>query len=164
MKANLINIQNIFSEIPETWQKIQGYNLLDSSTHFNDGWRDVVVPQYNANTHKLSIDWVLIDDIVTKEVIEMTAQEVYDYADSLIPLVCTPKQLRIALMLSGISSQSVEDIINGLPESEDKEIVKISWHHAIDFERKNPLLIMMAQLIGLTEIQIKDIFVLAVTF
>lgn len=79
------------------------------------------------------------------------------------PNSCTPRQLRIALIRSGISLASVENELNNIQDPIEKEIAIAEWEYALDIQRDHPLLIMMAQKLNITEQQINDIFTLAVT-
>ena len=78
MKANILNIQKTYSEIPGTWEfegvTYQGYEHF-TDLHFAHGWRDVVIPTI-TETQKLSNEYILINDIVTKEVIDFTPEEI----------------------------------------------------------------------------------------
>ena len=79
MKANIQNIQEIYSEIPKDF-KVNGqinfnYNLKNEEDLFLDGWRNVVMPSYNKITQVLSSEFVLVDDIVTKHVVDLTSSE-----------------------------------------------------------------------------------------
>jgi hypothetical protein len=75
MKANIIDLSKNYSNIPQTWGAIFNYDL-DIEKHFSDGWRDVVTPDFNPDTQKLSDSWELVDDIVTKQVIDLTTDEI----------------------------------------------------------------------------------------
>ena len=78
MKANILNIQKTYSEIPGTWEfegvTYQGYEHF-TDLHFAHGWRDVVIPKI-TETQKLSNDFILVGDILTKEVIELNETEI----------------------------------------------------------------------------------------
>lgn len=79
-----------------------------------------------------------------------------------VPLSVTPRQIRTALVLSGISLSSIEAIIDSLP-SPNKEIALIAWEYSVEFQRNNPLINQLAPLLGLSSKQIDDIFILAST-
>lgn len=79
-----------------------------------------------------------------------------------VPLSVTPRQIRTALVLSGISLSSIEAIIESLP-SPNKEIALIAWEYSVEFQRNNPLINQLAPLLGLSSKQIDDIFILAST-
>ena len=84
MKANILNIQKTYSEIPGTWEfegvTYQGYEHF-TDLHFAHGWRNVVIPTI-TETQKLSNDFILVDDIVTKEVIELNGLELQAIEDA----------------------------------------------------------------------------------
>ena len=53
-----------------------GYQNLHDSIHYNDGWRDVVIPVYDAVTQRLGARYYnQVADIVTYPVIDKTAVE-----------------------------------------------------------------------------------------
>lgn len=76
MKANLENIQKIYDNYPNSWVvngiRIDNYSM--SNDHYNDGWREVVIPEI-SELQKLSDNYILINDIVTKEVINLNTTE-----------------------------------------------------------------------------------------
>lgn len=74
----------------------------------------------------------------------------------------TPRQMRIALVLSGISIESIETAIDSLPEP-DRSITRITWEYSVEFQRNNPVLIAMAPVLGLTSLQVDQLFQLAGT-
>lgn len=76
MTANLENIQKVYLEIPDIWV-VDGYeihNYLKSKNHFFHGWREVVIPVI-TEYQRLGNEYILVDDIVTKEVIDFTQEE-----------------------------------------------------------------------------------------
>jgi hypothetical protein len=74
----------------------------------------------------------------------------------------TPRQMRIALVMSGISLDTVEAAIDSLPEP-NKTVARITWEYSVEFQRNNPLLVAMAPALGLTSTQIDNLFALAST-
>jgi hypothetical protein len=66
--------------IPKTVQKIIdgkknvvfGYDKLNPSIHFTDGWREVVFPDFNEDTHYLGHTYYDVEnDIATTDVVEI---------------------------------------------------------------------------------------------
>ena len=102
MKANILNIQKTYSEIPGTWEfegvTYQGYEHF-TDLHFAHGWRDVVIPTI-TETQKLSNDFILVDDIVTKEVLELSEEELQAIEDAKIPIQVKNMKFRLALIKS----------------------------------------------------------------
>lgn len=74
----------------------------------------------------------------------------------------TPRQIRLALSRSGISLQTIEAVIDSLPEPARSE-TRITWEYSVEFQRSNPLLIAMAPVLGLSTAQVDSLFQLAST-
>jgi hypothetical protein len=74
----------------------------------------------------------------------------------------TPRQMRIALVMSNIPISNVETVIDSLPEP-DKSVVRITWEYSIEFQRSNPLIASLGPALGLSETQIDQLFTLAAT-
>lgn len=98
-----------------------------------------------------------------EEIANLIAQYTPEWEDPrVVPLVVTPRQMRIALVMSGISIETVEAMIDSLPEPQ-KSITRITWEYSTEFQRTNPLLVQMAPALGLTEAQVDQMFKLAIT-
>jgi hypothetical protein len=78
------------------------------------------------------------------------------------PQTVTPRQIRVALIMSGISLELIENTINSLPEPQ-KSITKVTWEYSVEFQRNNPMILAMAPLLGLNNEQIDQLFILAST-
>ena len=112
MIANLENIQIVYNEIPNTWivdgVRIDNYkqsedNYKQSEEHFEHGWREVVIPTI-TEYQRLGNEFILVDDIITKEVIDFTAEEIavynlskaiqidFEYKDRITKLLTIPIQ------------------------------------------------------------------------
>lgn len=74
----------------------------------------------------------------------------------------TPRQMRIALVMSGISLSTIDSIIDALPEP-NRSVTRITWEYSVEFQRSNPLLIAMAPALGLSTAQVDSLFQLAST-
>jgi hypothetical protein len=90
MKAITVDsIVRKHSKIPTEWKRkatpnrlTSNYRSLGDAEHFIDGWRDVVKPEYNDETHKLGyVVYNPEDDNYTYEVIEMDEDESRRYLD-----------------------------------------------------------------------------------
>lgn len=100
---------------------------------------------------------------VEESYVRNLSQQEIDQRKPGAPNSCTPRQLRIALIRSGISLASVENELNNIQDPVEKEIAIAEWEYALDIQKDHPLLIMMAQKLNITEQQINNIFTLAVT-
>lgn len=76
-----------------------------------------------------------------------------------IPSV-TARQFRQALVLMGISTDTIEAALNSLPEP-TKSLATIEWQYSNAFERNRPLVIEVGQMLGYTSDQLDAIWELA---
>jgi len=74
-----------------------------------------------------------------------------------VPQTVSPRQIRIALTATGLRS-TVENAVKA--GSQD---LKDWWEYALDIERGHPLIVSMAQSLGVNEQQLDDLFSLAAT-
>lgn len=68
--------------------------------------------------------------------------------------VLTARQLRLGLVLNGISLSSVEAAIDAIEDPTDREVARIEWEYAATFERSHPLVNQIGAALGLTPEQI----------
>ena len=79
-----------------------------------------------------------------------------------VPSFVTPRQFRVALIMSGISIPDLEAVIDGLDEP-TKSIAKTTWEYSTEINRQNPLLVSLVPLAGISAEQLDDLFKLAAT-
>ena len=72
-----------------------------------------------------------------------------------VPEGVTPRQVRLILLQQGLLA-NVEAMI-----AQQDEATKITWEFASEFRRDDPLLLSLAQSLGLTSEQIDDFFIAA---
>ncbi len=64
---------------------VYGYDNLHDSVHYADGWRIEVVPEWDAETQRLGARYYdMGNDYVTREVIDLTAQELAQRKENLL--------------------------------------------------------------------------------
>ena len=170
MKANILNIQKTYSEIPRTWEfegvTYQGYEHF-TDLHFAHGWRDVVIPTI-TETQKLSNDFILVDDIVTKEVIELNGLELQAIEDAKIPSSVSNIQIRKALIKFGIMPSSITTMLYALPKKTQEEKIKKEllinmWEYEDEMFRNSPDIISFGAGFGLDSEKLNKLFTLANT-
>jgi hypothetical protein len=74
----------------------------------------------------------------------------------------SPRQIRTALVLSGISLEQVETALNSLPEPQ-KSLAKIEWEYSVAFKRSRPLVSSVGQMLGWTDQQLDNLWKFAIT-
>lgn len=97
-----------------------------------------------------------IDNNISSE-IENFTEEIIVFSN--VPETISSRQLRLALVSSGISLSIIEDTINALPEP-NNSLTKITWEYSTIFERYHPLLEGLGLQLGLNSQQIDDLFIL----
>jgi len=72
----------------------------------------------------------------------------------------TPRQIRQALVLSGITTKQIDDAFNMLKEPL-RSLAKVEWEYSISFQRNRPLVNQVGMVLGWTQKQIDDLWILA---
>lgn len=98
----------------------------------------------------------LIDNKGLYEIAPYVPPTIDDIRAGMTPI--TPRQLRLALVRSGISLLSVTAALDSLPEGAEKEEAEIEWEYATRYERMAPALLTIAGAIGLTQSEIDTLW------
>ncbi len=72
----------------------------------------------------------------------------------------TPRQIRQALILSGITMDMIDEQLALLPEPK-KSLAKVEWDYSIAVKRTNPLVNDMAALFGWSSAQVDALWIMA---
>jgi hypothetical protein len=80
----------------------------------------------------------------------------------IVPFSVKPRQLKTAIVLSGITLEDVDLAINSIQEP-DRTIAKIAWEYSIEFERNHQMVESVATILNLTSEQVDEIYILAET-
>jgi len=162
MIANLENIQRTYNDIPNTWivGSIRIDNYKQSNDHFLHGWREVVIPTI-TNHQRLSEEYVLIGEIITKEVIDFTAEEIEAYNRSLIPNQLSRMKFIIQVYITtGIRYEDIVLFIQNLNFDEaQKYVILTRLRSATHFDRNSNDLLTIAGMMGITSEQLDNIFI-----
>lgn len=75
-----------------------------------------------------------------------------------VPDSISQMKLRKQLILSGISIASIDALIQGLPQP-NRDLIYTMWEYAVVFDRQNPELNAMAQMLNITKKQLDEIFI-----
>lgn len=79
---------------------------------------------------------------------------------AVVPEKVTPRQIRIALTLAGISESFIDSAIDALSEP-NRSVAKITWEYSTEVFRNNPLILSLAPAMGLTSEQVDRLFIQA---
>ena len=125
---------------------------------------NVPVPDFNSETQVVEPVVTETDTSITNgwSVRDKTAEELSAELEQWRSYAqITMRQTRLALLQQGLLS-SIDAAVAALPEP-DKSAVTIEWEYAAVVERSSPWVISMATALGLSDVQIDDLFKLAAT-
>ena len=162
MIANLENIQIVYNEIPNTWvvDGVRIDNYKQSEEHFLHGWREVIIPTI-TELQRLGDEYILINDIITKEVIDFTEEEIEAYNRSLIPTELSRLKFKIQIRRSTIYSYDIiltyiqNLTVTELFTQDDKDELIDRLEDAVSFNRYHQDFINLANMLGVSD-EIKD--------
>tara|TARA_R110000851_G_scaffold160304_3_gene303564 strand:+ start:122 stop:559 length:438 start_codon:yes stop_codon:yes gene_type:complete len=138
-----INKERLTSEIINSNISEKSFSIISSGTSFDICFESELS----------SKDLILLETIITKH--KPIPLENIDTS-------VTARQMRVAMIMSGISIESIEAAIDSLPEP-DKSVASVSWKYSYRFHRDNELVVALAPAIGLTEQDLDNLWALAET-
>jgi hypothetical protein len=115
---------------------IQGW--IDNNNPKIDQWI-LLPPRPSENHYWNNGKWVLINPTVPESV--------------------SARQVRIWLLQHGILLQQVDTAINSIQDPILRDITKVEWEYAPYIERSHPMLVPLAQALGLTQDQLDTAFI-----
>ena len=162
MIANLINKEIIYNDYPNTFvvDGVRIDNYKQSNDHFLHGWRNVELPEI-TQYQKYGDNYILVGDIITKEVIDFTAEEIEAYNKSLIPIDVHNHKLRLSLIHFGIMPSSIDIAIEAMTDLTMREKTYTLWNYAPMLERADTSLNYMANQFEISQEQLDSIFIYA---
>lgn len=86
----------------------------------------------------------------------------HDPSPTIIIADVTPRQIRQALILSGVSLATIEAALNSLSEP-TKSLAIAEWEYSNIFQRNRPLVASVGQMLGWTNQQLDDLWLFAAT-
>lgn len=140
------------------------YHKLAAEEHYKDGWRDVVVPDFDPDTQHLGpLVYDKEKDIVTFEVVDKTAEELEQIRKSKIPYSITPTQGRVLLsqMPGSVEGESLlHDVLRLLPDSKT-EPIQIYWEYALTWDLDSQFVTQMAAALRMSDEDVDNFFIQA---
>lgn len=87
-----------------------------------------------------------------------TTEEIAELNKTIVPESISQMKLRKQLILSGISISSIDALIQSLPQP-NRDLIYTMWEYAVVFDRNNPELNAMAQMLNISSEQLDEIFI-----
>lgn len=75
-----------------------------------------------------------------------------------VPASVSARQIRLWLVRHGVSLAAVDAAIDAIPDAQQRDECRVEWDYAPYVERTHPMLLPLAQAIGLTPEQVDDAF------
>lgn len=79
-----------------------------------------------------------------------------------MPGPVTPRQMKQALVLSGVTLQQIEDALNSLSEP-TRSLAKIEWEYSLEFQRTRPIVASVGAMLGWSSQQLDSLWAFAAT-
>lgn len=124
--------------------EVIGYTSTGAIEAVIDG-ETVFVPDDMANRHRQMVaEWEAAGNTIPA----------YEPPPPPLPAPLTARQLRLGLVLNGLSLDQVAAAIDAIEDPQDRNVARIEWEYASSFERTHPLLESVGAALGLTPGQI----------
>ena len=128
-----------------------------------------LIGSYTESYPHFKEDWILIETPITESFIKSkwngtqwiegaTPKEIAEASKPIVPDSISQMKLRKQLILSGISIDSIDALIQSLPQP-NRDLIYTMWEYAVVFDRHNPELNAMAQMLEITQQQLDEIFI-----
>lgn len=75
-----------------------------------------------------------------------------------VPASVSARQIRLWLVRHGVSLAQVDAAIDAIPDEQQREECRVEWDYAPYVERSHPMLLPLAQSLGLTPEQVDEAF------
>ena len=76
-----------------------------------------------------------------------------------VPESISARQIRLWLIRQGIQLAQVDAAIDAIPDQLQRDSVRVEWDYAPHVDRSHPMLVPLAQTLGLTEQQVDQAFI-----
>lgn len=125
------------------------YEIKDLSDDLINGWI--------ANDNPKKDKWVLLPEKPGEDYYWNNGQWIQ--FQQTVPESISARQIRLWLINNGIQLFQVENAIDSIPDAITRETTKVEWEYAPYVERNHPMLVPLAQALGLSQNQIDQAFI-----
>lgn len=151
----------VIKTIPDTFNGAENINGGGYRTRLDlqalDGWKEVVRPSFDTQTQRLGL--LILDDVndvYTYNVIDLTEEEI----EARLPSQISKLNFKIGLLTNhGITNEQVQAFFNTLEDPIQKAKLELLWFESSFFELNDSDLVNFAPAFGLTQEDLKTIFI-----
>jgi hypothetical protein len=115
-----------------------------------------LIEEWKLNNNPKSNDWILAPNKPGENY--LWNKGVWEPIVPSVPTSISARQIRIWLVQNGINLSQIESAINNIDNITLRDITKIEWEYAPYIERSHPMLVPLAQSLGLSESDIDRAF------
>jgi hypothetical protein len=80
-----------------------------------------------------------------------------------VPSSVSARQIRLWLIANGISLSQIDNLIEAMPDPQQREYTRVEWEYAPYIERNHPMVATFATALNLSNVDIDNAFIEAVT-
>lgn len=125
------------------------YEIKDINNDTMGGWI--------ANDNPKKDNWIILPERPGNDYYWNNGQ--WTQYPQMVPESISARQIRLWLINNGIQLSQVEQAIDSIEDPLVRETIKVEWEYAPYVERNHPMLVPLAQALGLTENQINIAFI-----
>lgn len=125
---------------PITQRAQETVPVLTAKGHYEQQWE--IVELFSTQAEK---DAAIAADIEAKR-------------KASVPVSVTRRQAKQALLLNGLLA-NVQPAIDAIPDAAQRAMIQIEWDDSQVFERDRPALIALGSALGLSDLQLDDLFI-----
>lgn len=133
------------------YYNINTYEIKDLSEDLINGWI--------ANNNPKKNKWAILPEKPGEDY--SWHNGVWTQSQQTVPESISARQIRLWLINNDIQLSQVDNAINSIQDPITRETVKVEWEYAPYVERNHPMLVPLAQVLGLSEQQIDTAFIQA---
>jgi len=146
----------LYPSLPKIWKNIINYDKVEKEIWYNDGFREIIQPEFDKETQQRTNKLVLLKGefdyysylVEDKEIIENIIQ---------VPVELPLWKLRVTLKIMDLI-QTIENIFNELPEPNRTAALAI-WEYGNSVDRYSETVLFLQKQLDLTDKQVDDIFI-----
>ena len=99
---------------------------------------------------------ILVNGVVVESI---TQEELNELNKPKVPDSISQMKFRLQLIINDISIASIYTMIDGIEDIKQKESIYAKWEYAVVFDRQDTTLSSMAQMLGISQIELDQIFI-----
>ena len=143
----------LYPSLPKVWKNIINYDKVEKEIWYNDGFREVIQPEFDKETQQRTNQLLLVKGEFDYYTYLVEDKEIIKYIPVELPLW----KLRVTLKMMDLIS-TIENIFNELPEPNKTAALAI-WEYGNSVDRYSETVLFLQGQLNLTDEQVDEIFI-----